>query len=319
MIWKVNTFGGLRLFYQNQTLGVHLSRTSKALIGMLAARQGRSIPRDEVTELLWSADYDKASQHRLSTILWRLRNLGDIGGQAASQRLVVIEPSGDIRINDCNVVNVDLAEFESAVVRCRIRRDEASPEDVAVLTRSADLYTADFLRDIDLEWVSEKRQYLRQCHLDILQFLIECHSHHCNYDEVIDYAGRFLRIEPYLETVHVFMIKACLATGRRSMAAARAEACRHAFMDELGVAVGPDTQLLLSSLASATKAHIRMPTKHRVERGVGGGVDGTGLVQLKQACSQLVDVCSSLLLDANDAKPSPTANKSSPLRKSAEQ
>ncbi|QND61862.1 AfsR/SARP family transcriptional regulator [Mesorhizobium huakuii] len=319
MIWKINTFGSLRLFYQDQPLGVHLSRTSKALIGLLATHQGRGIPRDEIAQLLWLADYDKATQHRLSTILWRLRHLGDIGGQAAAKQLVVIEPSGDIRINDRNVVSVDLAEFEAAVVRCRIRRDEASPEDVAVLTRSADLYMADFLRDVDLEWVSEKRQYLRQCHLDILQFLIECHSHHCKYDDVINYADRFLRIDPYLETVHVFMIKACLATGRRSMAAAHAEACRYAFMEELGVAVEPDTQLLISSLTSATNPHVRIPAKRQVERRARARVDGSSLVQLREACSLVVDVCSSLLLEAKDAKPSPTPHQSFPPRKSAEQ
>jgi DNA-binding SARP family transcriptional activator len=299
MIWKINTFGSFRLFYQEQQLGAHLSRTSKALISLLATHQSRSVSREEIAYLLWSTEYDKAAQHRLSTLLWRLGHLGDKEGRTTIQPLFVIDPTGEVRISGCDLVEIDCVEFEAAVGRCRMRRAEASAEDVAVLARSADLYSADFLRDLELDWVAERRQYLRQCYLDILQFLIEHYSQHQRYDEVIKYADRFLRIDPYLEAVHVFLIKACLMAGRRSVAAARAEACRRAFIDELGVAVEEETQRLISPLILGSGTKSKPRTKLSVDGRARPRVDGRSLIQLRDVCTEVVKVCSVLLDEAN--------------------
>jgi DNA-binding SARP family transcriptional activator len=309
MIWKICTFGSLRLFYNNQQLGVHLARTSKALISLLATRQGRSVSRQEIAQSLWSTEYDKTAQHRVSTLLWRLSRLSDKEGRRAAHPLLVIDPSGEVRINGCNIVEIDCVEFEAAVTRCRVRQSDATAEDVAVLTRSVDLYTADFLRELELDWVAEKRQYLRQCYLDILQFLIEHHHRYGNYDEVIAYADLFLRIDPYLEPVHVLMIKACLATGRRSAAAARADACRRAFFEDLGVAVEDETQRLISLLTPGAGAQSKPRAKLSVKR-VSPGADLRSLIQLREVCTEVVKVCSGLLLDVNQGTQEGTAYSS---------
>ncbi|NEV02670.1 bacterial transcriptional activator domain-containing protein, partial [Bradyrhizobium uaiense] len=253
-----------------------------------------------------------------STILWRLRHLGDSGAQTTTRQLLLIEPNGDVRINGRDVVEIDLVDFEAAVKRCHIRQGQASADDVAVLTRCVDLYAGDFLRELDLEWVAEKRQYLRQCYLDILQFLVEYHNDVGRYDEVITYADRFLRVDPYLEAIHVFMIKACLSTGRRSLAAARALACRRVFTEELGVAIEGEAQRLISCLASTSSSQSKARTKCQVDRRASHRVDDRSLVQLRDACSQVVNVCSTLLHEASDREPGAAAFQSHPPRKSVE-
>ena len=283
------------MFRGGQQVGSHLSATSKALISFLATRQGRSVGREEIVHSLWSIEYDKNTQHRLSTLLWRLRNLGNVKKRIPP--LLLIEPTGDVRINGPDIVRTDVALFEDAVRRCRTEPTTADESDLAALTRSVGLYTADFLRDVELEWVAEKRQYLRQCYLDILQFLIEYYSHKHQHDDVIEYAEQFLRIDPYLESIHVLLIMACLATGRRSLAAARADTCRRVFNEELGVALADETRRLISLLAS--RADVRPSTMRLVSR-TSSAFEHSALVELRDACSQVVRLCSNLLSDGNE-------------------
>jgi len=172
-MWRLNTFGAVCFFTQNKQLGVRLSSASKALISFLSIHRGRSDPRDELAYAVWAADYDKKLQHRLSNIVWRLGNLSSNLKIAGAAGFFFVEPSGNMRLNDCSGMHIDFDMLENAVRTCQINPTLATSAQIETITSAASLYLDDFMRELDLEWVVEKRNYVRQCYLDVLVFLIK--------------------------------------------------------------------------------------------------------------------------------------------------
>ena len=119
-MWRLNTFGAVCFFTQNKQLGVRLSSASKALISFLSIHRGRSVPRDELAYAVWAADYDKKLQHRLSNIVWRLGNLSSNLKIAGAAGFFFVEPSGNMRLNDCSGMHIDFDMLENAVRTCQI-------------------------------------------------------------------------------------------------------------------------------------------------------------------------------------------------------
>jgi hypothetical protein len=81
-------------------------------------------------------------------------------------------------------------------------------------------------------------------------FLSSIISDNQSHEEVIKFADCFLRIDRYVDEVHIDIINTSLSVGRRSLAAARAETCRRAFNDDLGVALEGEMKRLIDSVAS---------------------------------------------------------------------
>lgn len=226
--------------------GRRLSQHSRTLLALLVLRYGRSVRREEIIDLLWSANYDKVHRRRLSTILWRVNQPAPRDMQGCE--IVRIDENGDIRIDADANVHIDLAEFETVFKAIPARIEEFRCNDATAIEKAVDLYRGDLLEDMDIEWLRQTRAHLRQCHLDMLQLLIEYFDKSGQPDKVAAYANRFLQIDPYIESVHLALAKNYLTTGKAGLAAAQIDRCRRLLREDLGVPLSADTEFMLASL-----------------------------------------------------------------------
>jgi DNA-binding SARP family transcriptional activator len=246
--WNIYTFGCLRLLHGGHPYGERLSRHSKALIGLLVLRRGRNVRREEIVDALWSADYDKEHQRRLSTILWRLKNASDRDGRGIHVSMLHVDRNGDVRIEPDAYTWIDLAEFDSILHGVPVPPRDLGLYDLKLIEKAVALYRGDLLQDVDAQWAAETRDHARQCCLDMLQILIEHYARTQQLDKVAAYAERFIEIDPYVDNVHLALINAYLLGGRRALAASRAARCQRLIVDDLGIALTPEINTLLTAL-----------------------------------------------------------------------
>jgi len=65
-----------------------------------------------------------------------------------------------MRLNDCSGMHIDFDMLENAVRTCQINPTLATSAQIETITSAASLYLDDFMRELDLEWVVEKRNYV---------------------------------------------------------------------------------------------------------------------------------------------------------------
>jgi DNA-binding SARP family transcriptional activator len=285
---NIRTFGGLQLFCGERSYGHRLSQHSRSLIALLSLRYGRNVRREEIVNLLWAADYDKKHRRRLSTILWRFNRLA-IGNHGTGE-IVQIAGNGDVRIEAGSHTIIDLAEFESIFKAIPARIEQLRCSDVAAIERAIDLYRGDLLEDIDTEWVSGARAHIRQCHLDMIQLLIEYFDNSGAADKVIACANRYIQIDPYVEFAHLALVKAYVTTGRFGLAASHADICRRVLVDDLGVPLSPETERVFASLVPK-----RMVVRPRPRPGASRILTADKVSELRSTMSQLLMTCAALL------------------------
>jgi len=169
--------------------------------------------------------------------------------------------------------------------------------DIALIEKAVNLYRGDLLPEFDVEWVQKARDHARQCYLDMLQILIDRFTMENVVDRLTTYADRYIQVDPYVEHVHLALISAYLASGRRSLAAARAETCRRVLVDELGVTLSPEAERIVLPLLPRHNAtpSVQLPGRER------GKPDRVG--ELRDTLSRLLVTCADLLNELQQSGP----------------
>ncbi|MDI1284214.1 MAG: BTAD domain-containing putative transcriptional regulator [Reyranella sp.] len=292
MAWTIRTFGSLHLTYNGRSYGGRLSLRSRALIAFLALRYGRNVRREEIVNVLWAAEYDKKHQKRLSTLLWRLNHARDSKGKAIRHSVLHVDRNGDIGIEPDSCTWIDLAAFEETFKAIPVDLKDLARYDVALMEKAIDLYRGEILPDMDAEWVTEARNHTRQCYLDMLHILVDYFGREKALDKVIAYADRYLQVDPYFERMHVLLINAHLASGRRSLAVASAKACEHLIVNDLGVALSPETEDVVRALLRVRRNYFQGLTprpKDSLSRSHSIGQLRNRLWRLVTACEAVLD------------------------------
>jgi DNA-binding SARP family transcriptional activator len=201
-----------------------------------------------------------------------------------------MDPSGDVRIEPGNCTWIDLVEFQHVFQGIPANPAHISNCQIASIEKAVDLYRGDLLPEFDVEWARKVRDHARQCYLEMLQILIDRFTTDSLFDKLATYADRYLRVDPYVEQVHVALIRAYLASGRRSLAAASAEACQRIFAEDLGVALGPEAERVMKPLLTPHRPAARRMRFAGQERTRIDRVD-----ELRDTLSQLLVTCAALL------------------------
>ncbi|MBP1293555.1 MULTISPECIES: AfsR/SARP family transcriptional regulator [Bradyrhizobium] len=293
-------FGSLQVFCNGRSFGRRLAPHSKTLLALLALRYGRSVRREEIVDLLWSADYDKMHRRRLSTILWRVNSASPRNAQGCE--IVHIEENGDIRIDADASTYIDLAEFEAIFKAIPAHVEKFRDSDGAAIEKAVNLYRGDLLEDMDSEWLCQARAHVRQCNLDMLQLLILYLDKAGKPDKVTTYANRFLQIDPYDESVHLALAKAYLTTGKTGLAATQLDLCRRVLRDDLGVPLSADAECMLASLRTGRRR--TGPRTQPIAVCAAPDIEADRVRKLRTTVSRLLVACAELLEELPPDAPS---------------
>jgi DNA-binding SARP family transcriptional activator/tetratricopeptide (TPR) repeat protein len=201
-----------------------LARKGQALIAYLAVtRQGHS--REALAGLLWSEMDEESARRNLRVTLTKLRPFFD-------DCLVIQRRTLAFNLESDYWLDVDV--FESCL--------QGSEQSLAQLRTAADLYRGPFLDDLPLttapgfeEWLQPYQERLRQMAMDALYRLAVHFTQERRYAAGIDYLGRLLTLEPWMEEAHRQLMLLLTLSGQRSAALAQYELCCAMLDEELGV------------------------------------------------------------------------------------
>jgi predicted ATPase/DNA-binding SARP family transcriptional activator len=207
-------------------------RKAKVLVAMLALAPGQRRHREQVLDRLWPDLEPAAAARNLHQTLYVARR-ALVGLGAATDGLLTIRDE-QVVLDAAGPVDVDVLQFEALATEALKTAQEAS------LRAAADLYGGDLLPDLpDAEWLTARRDELRETHREILVRLASSVRHHAP-EEALVILTRALESDPLHEGAVRALMVVLAEMGRRSEALARYERLAENLLDAFGT--DPDAQ-----------------------------------------------------------------------------
>ena len=254
---KLYLFGAPRIEYQGQIVNVD-RRKALALAAFLAlAEQPQS--RDAIATLLWpDLDQDRAHAALRST-LPTLTSLVPLNWLDVDRMTIALKR---------DVVWVDVNVFRSLLARSGSHghSPDAVCEECAELQNQAiDLYQADFMAGFTLsdsaeydDWQMLQREWLSRELAGILRQLATYYGAQGQIAQALDYARRWLDIDPLHEPAHRQLMRLYAASGQRTEALRQYQQCVERLDAEL--ATPPEDETTALYVAIQANSIIPLPS-----------------------------------------------------------
>ena len=243
-VLEIRLFGPPQITLNKQRIHFE-SRKAVALLAFLSLHEKPS-PRIEIATLLWPESDRKRALGALRYTLSLLRKeLGEEWLAIDQQQIGLAQDPTAV---------VDVLQFRTLLKECS-RHQHASTlacaECLPLLSQAVDLFRGDLLSGFSLrdsanfeEWHFFQSETLRRDLAGILQRLARYHAAHAAYQPALDYANRWLQLDPLQEEVQRELIRIYAAAGQRTSALRQYEACARLLAQELGVEPSAETQAL---------------------------------------------------------------------------
>jgi serine/threonine protein kinase/alpha-beta hydrolase superfamily lysophospholipase len=230
-----------------------------ALLTYLAVTD-RPHQRDHLAALLWPEFSQTAARANLRREISRLgRLIGKENLQSQGEALALhpdLQPWIDMR--------VFLDRTTAAHTHEREQPEHAAagscPICMQMLEEAAELYQGDFLEGFHLpdsasfsEWQFFEAESLKQELAGLLQKLAGWRANRGEYDQAIEYARRWLSLDPLHEPAHRQLMRLYALAGKPSAASRQYQECKRLLAEELGVEPDPETEELYRSIQTRQK------------------------------------------------------------------
>lgn len=216
------------------------SRKVWLLLSYIIYFRRRSIPQEELINLLWGEDgRSECPVNALKTMFHRVRIMLDGLGEDAGRELIV-RRNGTYAWNNSVGVVFDLDDFEAL---CREGAAEKEPEIRLKKYRSAiELYAGDFLSKFSAEpWVVPVNAYFHNLYVQTVRETISLLEAAGSTDEVVALCRRAVEIEPYEEDIYRHLMENLLKNGGGRDAVAVYKSVRDILFNNFGVSPSEET------------------------------------------------------------------------------
>ncbi len=215
-------------------------RQGRILFAYLAVQHGRSVPRDELAELLWGEGLPATWEKALTVLTTKLRALLEECGIDGSSMLRSAFGCYQLTLPADAWIDVDAAA--SAVERAEAAlAAEDLDEARAQASTGAELARRVFLPGEDGRWVEDQRRDLRDVLVRALECLRDAALAEGELGNAVRYAAEITELEPYRETGYRALMQAHVAAGNPAEALRVYERCRRFLADELGAYPSPES------------------------------------------------------------------------------
>jgi predicted ATPase/DNA-binding SARP family transcriptional activator len=252
----MHLFGAFRLERDGEKLSLKRRRTEAMAAYLAVTAQPQR--REALAALFWP-DHDPAGA---------LANLRRVLSQleAAMDDLLEIdrETAG---LRDAARLWLDVQAFQSLLELARQHeRDGAHAEQAcqtcsAALAEAVELYSGEFMAGFSLpdspafdEWQFFQAEGLRSSLAWALQKLTGWHSRPGGYERAIDYARRWLALDPLHEPAHRRLMQLYAASGQGSAALRQYDLCVQILERELGISPEPETTALYDQIRRTARS-----------------------------------------------------------------
>ncbi len=205
--------GGLEVHGPEIAITSFESKRAAALLGRVALRVGRAIPRSALIGELWPDEFEDAARPRLRQELFRLkRSLGE-----AEEMLDVGRETIGL---DWQRVSTDLSEFQLLTGAKQIAGFENRIEQLQI---AVSLARGELMPGLADPWAETERIATKQAHRDALLELGSLLAEKGNLAEAVIHVREAVRQDPLNEAAHVALVRFLCQVG--DIGAAR-EVCR---------------------------------------------------------------------------------------------
>jgi len=215
----------------------------RALLAILALRQGHPVRRDELVEALWpDLDYP-AALHNLNSTVYDLRRSLEPALERATDSYIDYE-GGSYTLNSGEAHWLDVEAFEAGIAHAR-----REPEPTQAMSRyqeALDLYRGEFLADIEpgILLCDMKRQWLRELYLTTSEELAAIYVKQRQEGEAMALYLKAQALDPCRETVARSLMRLALDRRDRATAVAYYRRLERALWRELEILPSQETSLL---------------------------------------------------------------------------
>lgn len=227
-------------------------RKALALLAYLALAPG-AVSRDELAALLWPELSQERARAALRATLPTLTGAAPLAWLVADRYNVSLHPTA---------VDVDLARFATLLNAVRAHHHgEASlcSACTARLREAAALWRGELLQGFHLPanpdfeaWQLAQRETLRHDLAWILSLLVQ-QTGMLSATQLVDYAQRWVELDPLNEAAHRALMERYAALGRRDEALRQYQRCAALLQTELGIEPAPETITLYAQLVRSAE------------------------------------------------------------------
>lgn len=226
-----------------------------ALLAYLALT-GRKHRRDVLANLLWPELDQPRARAGLRRVLRTLRT-------AIGPALVMADQE-TIGLRTRNWLWSDVIDFQQRLADARVHTSPGGLDATGklLLEEAVALYRADLLAGFNLRdapdfenWLCLERESLRRAVTSALEMLVRLHMAQGDHGPALDFAQRWLALEPGDEQAHQAVIALHLRSGDLAAARRQYEVCTRVLAEELDALPSEETQLLLTGIDAKPAPH----------------------------------------------------------------
>jgi class 3 adenylate cyclase len=249
---RVGLCGGVTVEVDGRALPDALlaGRQGRLVLAYLVCERHRSVPREELAELLWGERVPSSWSSSLSVVVSKLRRMLAEAGLEPTTTLASAFSSYRLHLPDNAWVDWEAAA--EAVERAE-RAVQAGDLDTAIASakEAREIAQRGFLTD-DCPWVDVCRDGLRDIHIRAIHAQARAHLAAGERGRAVIAARDALAVDELRETSYRLLMECLGAAGERAEALRVWERCRVMLADELGVDPTPETEAIYLSLLGVT-------------------------------------------------------------------
>src|SRR5262245_45036697 len=239
----IHLLGDFRLTYAGAPPRLLPAPRVQALLAYLVLHRDAPQPRQRLAFLLWPESSESQARTNLRQLLHHLR-------RALPPDCALLTTDNQAAHWRCDAAcAIDVTEFETAAARATEaqRRGDLADEQEA-LECAARLYHDDLLPELFDEWLSPKREQLRESFASVLSRLATLLEATGNYPAAIRQAERLIALDPLREPYYQALIRLHALNQDRSSALRVYHQLMRELKRELGVTPGKATRELFAKV-----------------------------------------------------------------------
>ena len=184
------------------------------LLAYLLYKRDRIVSRRELIQLLWGNTEISNPENTLKITFYRLRTLLNQLWPSAGHELILFQEGG-YRWNPEVPLSIDIEHFDT------LYRQKESDENkrLSLLSEILEIYEGDFLSNLSAEsWVIPVAAHYHNLYIDAVLEAIPLLAAQKNHLRIKELCKKAMIVEPYHETLYLYMMKALVESNDSSAA-----------------------------------------------------------------------------------------------------
>jgi DNA-binding SARP family transcriptional activator len=144
------------------------------------------------------------------------------------------------------VRHYDVADFQDAIDQAMVATSDEKEK--ALLTQAIELYKSPFLTTVDMQWVQDRREQLRQLYAQALISMARLHKRHQELPNALGFFIRALKETPEREDIHREVMNIYLQQDMVQDAIRQYQTLEKILKDELGIKPAHETRDLFETI-----------------------------------------------------------------------